>query len=663
MKTFFRDGTNGRMGVGLFVMTFLAFSPVLRNSFIGLDDGVYITQNPNVSAGLTWEGFKWAFQPGYSANWHPLTWLSHMLDVQLFGMNPAGHHLVNLLFHCMNAVMLFAFMASTTRARGRSALVAALFAVHPLHVESVAWAAERKDVLSTFFMFLALLAYARWARQEVHDRHASTPTTSAKWYYLSALLFVLGLMSKPMLVTVPFVLLLIDFWPLNRFSLQLGGLERRSPGWGRLLLEKAPFFVLAAGSSGITVLAQQKGEAFWLQLPLLSRMGNAIASYAQYLLKTLWPFDLAVFYPHPDARYPLSTQWPSWVVVTCAVLLAVSCVAVFLPVVRKNFPWLTTGWLWFLGMMVPVIGIVQVGLQGMADPYTYVPLVGVFICLVWSGERCLRQAPQARSVVPVIILGFCSVLTYAQASRWRNNLTLFEHALAVTRNNPVAHFQVGTDYGKKGDLAKAEAHFRAALEADPKYYRAHYSLGLLLEGLGKPAEAAEHYQRVLAASPESAGVRTRLAACLAAMGQQQEAVRQYQKSLETDPLSAEAHHNLAALYVTQGQRDQAVEHFAQSARLQEDVPDALADAAEELLRRGRFQEAEARFAGLAAFDPGIPFYHVGRGRAYIGLNQPERAKASFDEAIRLLPGDVSLREAVEKWMTGRPGTNQPGSPY
>jgi hypothetical protein len=529
----------------LSLITLAAYWPVLHNDFVHFDDTDYVTENIHVLTGLTWENIAWAFSNGYASNWHPLTWLSHMLDIQLFGLNPIGHHLTSLLFHLANTLLLFAVLGRMTGAIRRSAFVAALFAVHPLHVESVAWVAERKDVLSMFFLMLTLWAYARYVevqspKSKVQRReskvqaqepasgithHASRITFHVSCYYLLSLLFfACGVMSKPMLVTVPFVLLLLDYWPLGRLEVQSPKSKVQSPSAeGKirnaesrithyaafftfhlsrstllaLLLEKLPFLALAAASSAITFLVQQGGHATSIGLPLGPRLANAVASYLKYLGKTVWPVDLAVFYPHPDLRYPISNQWPLWQIVSVALLLAaVSGLAI---VRRKREPWLATGWFWYLGTLVPVIGIVQVGGQAIADRYTYIPLIGIFICFVWGAAEffpyCWRQhqvapssSPGPQPAVPTwsqasypawlrvalgtaggLVLVACVVLTRAQAAYWRNNSILFEHALAVTSDNPIAEYNVGSDLARAGQYQQALPHFQAAAEADPTY--------------------------------------------------------------------------------------------------------------------------------------------------------------------------------------------------
>ena len=364
--------------LALALVTFALYAPMLRHGFINLDDQQYITANDHVRAGLTWSGVVWAFKTSEAANWHPLTWISHMTDCQMFGLNAGGHHLVNLLFHIANTLLLFFWLNKLTGALGRSFFVAALFAWHPLHVESVAWAAERKDVLSAFFWMLALIAYARFANL------SKVQSPKSKVFYILALfLFACGLMSKPMVVTLPFVLLLLDFWPLQRFPIS----DFRFPVFFRLVLEKIPFFALAFASCLITYLVQKSGGATWSQaaLPFHARIANALVAYVRYISKTFWPADLAVIYPY-------SRHWPAVLVGGAALVLA-AWTGLFLWRARRN-PHLIVGWLWFLGTLVPAIGLVQVGSQSMADRYTYIPGIGLFIVIVWGANDLLSRRPE-----------------------------------------------------------------------------------------------------------------------------------------------------------------------------------------------------------------------------------------------------------------------------
>jgi tetratricopeptide (TPR) repeat protein len=538
----------------LALVTLAAFWPVFQNDFIKLDDRQYVIENPHVLGGLTWENAKWAFQSGYASNWHPLTWLSHMLDVQLFGVNPGWHHFVNLLLHIANTVLLFLILKRMTGAVWRCVFVAALFAVHPLHVESVAWVAERKDVLSTFFFMLTLLAYVQYAEQSKTQN-----SKSRLWYAFALVLFALGLMSKPMLVTLPFILLLLDFWPLQRLQPQT---------IIRLALEKVPFMCLAAISSVLTFLAQAKGHNVSVGLPLDSRLANAIASYLKYLGKTIWPVDLAVFYPHPDIRYPLSNQWPTWQI--CAAALLLVLVSAFALLRCKRQPWFAVGWFWYLGALVPVIGIVQVGGQALADRYTYIPLIGVFICVVWAVSDFLAGTRFAKPVLAttgMLVIVACAATTHRQVEYWRNDFTLFEHTLAATSDNAVAHYHVGAELEDQGKYELALTHFRAALVCDPAYADAYCNMGYTLYAQGKADEAMKQYQTAIRLQPWHAQARTSLGAILWMRGQRDEALEQYTEALRLRPDLAQAHLNMGIALSTLGRQDEAFNEYAEAFRL------------------------------------------------------------------------------------------------
>ncbi|MGO8675085.1 MAG: tetratricopeptide repeat protein [Limisphaerales bacterium] len=497
------DQSRSALGIAvlLAVVTLAAYWPVLNGDFIRLDDGAYVVRNPQVREGLNWANVAWAFRSGIQGNWHPLTWLSHMLDVNLFGLWAGGHHLVNLLFHVLNSLLLFLWLRRATGALWRSAMVGALFALHPLHVESVAWVSERKDVLSAFFFLLMLWSYLRYARA----RGTSSGTArSALWYSLTLLLFVLGLMSKPMLVTAPFVLLLLDRWPLER-----------TLGPRRLLFEKVPMFCLAFVSSVVTYRVQAQAHTTWLHLPVGVRLDNAVVSYVKYLAKTLWPAHLAVFYPHPDLAYPESHQWPAWGIgLALLLLLALSA---WVLSQTKRAPWLAVGWFWYLGTLVPVIGLVQVGLQGMADRYTYIPLIGIFLAAVWGVDEFVRRpaaespggggqsgfaGPRVAAALAAVALIVCVGFTRRQAGYWRTNLGLFEHALDVTPRNALAQFHIGSELGVQGQFTQAEAHFEAAVAADPTFAQPYFSLGLILDAQGKPRQAVTNFQQVIKLWPD-----------------------------------------------------------------------------------------------------------------------------------------------------------------
>jgi tetratricopeptide (TPR) repeat protein len=551
----------------LSMVTIAALWPITRCGFINYDDEDYVTENPQVSAGLTARGVAWAFGTGWAANWHPLTWVSHMLDAQFYGLSPAGHHLTSLGLHVVNTMLVYLVLNSLTAAHWRSAIVAGLFGLHPLHVQSVAWIAERKDVLSGVFFLLTVWAYVKYVSGATcqvsgvaqvsgvecrgKERKTSEPLSritnhAPRFYLLSLLLFALGLMSKPMLVTLPFVLLLLDYWPLGRVTGDewrvsranaVGNAPRStlhappcSPPTLRLcLLDKIPFFILSAASCVTTFLVQQHSGAVASVrvFSFADRLGNAVVSYARYLGKTFWPDQLAVFYPHPNA-------WGFWQIAGAAALVVlVSGLAVFL---ARRFGFLFTGWFWFVGMLVPVIGLVQVGEQAMADRYTYLPLIGLFVAATWGIAELAARAQVPRTIltpIAVMLLGACVIAANFQTRYWQNSKTLFAHGLEVTPNNAVAHF----------GLAKA-----------------------LCEE-GRREAASEELRQALALEPGFAKARGQLAYVLCARQQFEEGIKQYTEALANAPDLVEALNNLAWIYATHP--DPKFRNGAQAVRLAE----------------------------------------------------------------------------------------------
>ena len=486
--------------VGLAAVTIIVYAQVIRCDFVDLDDGVYVFENWHVRNGLNLQDVAWAFTTGNSANWHPMTWLSHMVDSQLFGSQAGYHHMVGLLFHVANTLLLFLLLQKLTGAVWRSAFVAGFFALHPLHVESVAWVAERKDVLSTFFLFLTVWAYADFVR-----------TRKRRQYLLALLLFALGLMSKPMLVTLPFILLLLDYWPLNRFQLapqaSADNSMRLRPSVPKqlsrsvlpLVREKIPFFAISAMSAIVTYLVQKAGGAVQATeaLTLDSRIANAIHSYVAYLVKAIWPSSLIVYY-----RYILP-GYPSYEIVMAAlVLLAITAIALYW---SARFPYLVFGWLWYLGTLVPVIGLVQVGGQAMADRYTYIPLIGVFVALVWAVQeaRAARRSMQrALSAAGALLLVACAVTTWHQVHYWSDTVTLMAHALDVDPNNYLAQELMGTGLAKRGDYQGAVTHYEAALRFQPSNTHIMCNLAMALDKIGKTNEGLEN---IVAGIKDNAG--------------------------------------------------------------------------------------------------------------------------------------------------------------
>ncbi len=528
------------IAIGLAIATLLAYSPVFGNRFVMLDDPLYLTNNSRVQDGLSVDSVRWAFTTLDASNWHPLTWLSHMLDVSLFGLDPAGHHAMNLFFHILNSLCLFVVLRRMTGEELESALVAALFALHPLHVESVAWAAERKDVLSTFFLVATVGAYARYA-----DRKGA-------WNYLLAfVLFALGLLAKPMLVTTPFLLLLLDFWPLGRREGALPHLREmtvlRPEAVARAVLDKVPFLLLAAGSSAVTLVAQSRARAVVsMVFPLDERLRNAVVACVRYIGKGAFPESLAVLYPH-DA-----VSIPAWKVACAGLFLAgvtFACVRL-----RRKMPFLAVGWFWFLGTLVPVIGIVQVGEQSMADRYSYVPFIGLFIVVAWGGAACARAwrvPPRAVAVAAFAWLLLLSAVTWRQAGYWRDTITLARHAVSATGNpsrmrqmlgiasgekgqellaqgktteaidflleadrynpyDPLTVYSLGIAFARSGKLAEARPFLEKAVDIEPGWPLARMSLGLLYHDLGEKGLAADQYREVLRIDPSNAAARARL---------------------------------------------------------------------------------------------------------------------------------------------------------
>ena len=539
-------------GLLLFLITLVAYLPVLRNGFVNYDDPDYVTENRVVQQGLTGEGFQWAFTQWHASNWHPLTWLSHMADCEMFRLNPAGHHLVNLLFHTVNAVLLFWLWRRLLDDAWSAAFIAALFAWHPLHVESVAWVSERKDVLSTFFGLLALLSYVQHARRQnegIQGGKVPGNSSGAFWlsrsYWLALVFFACSLMAKPMLVTLPFVMLLLDFWPLRRprtlFSLGL---------------EKWPFLLLVIGSCAITILAQrQEAMASFAKCPPGLRLENAVVAYAGYLQQTIWPMKLAVFYPLPDV-----IAWP--------VLMAAGAVLVFISVLvwftARYRPYLLVGWLWYLGTMVPVIGLVQVGDQAMADRYTYFPLIGIFLGVTLLLKEAAARLQISRAVavfVAVTVLGACLTLTVRQLGYWRDSETLFTHALAVTKNNALAHLNLGEAYQEEQRSAEALAQYQQVLQLDPGRQEADNNIARLLNDEGRPEAALEYSRTAVRLNPRSPSLHASLGIILFELKRFDEAQGEFSEALRLDADNVSAHFMKARTCLKQGDDQAALVHL------------------------------------------------------------------------------------------------------
>jgi protein O-mannosyl-transferase len=586
----------------LAVLTLAVYWRVLSCEFIDYDDPDYFSRNPQVLAGLSWAGIGWAFTTFSSANWHPVTWLSLMLDATLFGAGPAGPHLTNVLLHTANAVLLFWLLWRLTARIWPGAAAAALFAWHPLHVESVAWVAERKDVLSGLFFMLTLLAWERYAR----SKQTLNPQLSALNYSLAVCFFALGLMSKPMLVTLPFVLLLLDFWPLKRFAicdLRFAIL--------RLVGEKIPFFLLAAASCVVTFIAQRQGGAVValtrLSLPL--RLENAFVSYARYLGKTFWPTALATPYPHPEfwLAHPPPGFWSAglvWFSVALVAGLTVAAVWCW-----RKFPFVTVGWLWFIGTLVPVIGLVQVGTQSMADRYTYLPLIGVFIIFTWGVAEIQARWRLSRAGMAWLAAGLlaaCAARARNQMEVWQNDGSLFFHALTVTRNNYVACVNLGTWFSKNGQIDETLRCFDMALKMNPSDPLVLYDVGNAYAKIGYWDEAIGQYRRALQITPDEPDILNNLGLALSATKQYPEAAARFEAALKLKPDLSGAHNNLAAVLYMEHRYAEAAEHYREAIRLAPDDPRIQVNLGDTLVRLGQPAEARRCYQAALRLNPGDP---------------------------------------------------------
>jgi len=577
-----------RLGIciSLAVLTWVVFGQLLQYDFINYDDPRYVYENTNITNGLTIGGIAWAFTHIHSMNWHPLTTISHMLDCQLYGLKPGAHHFTNVLLHSIAAILLLLVLQrmtggpSGTGSIWRSAFVAAVFAIHPLRVESVAWIAERKDVLSGVFFMLTLLTYFRYVR------------VRSIGHYLTVLfMFALGLMCKPMLVTLPFVLLVLDYWPLGRIRGQKSDVSGHE-NLVMLVVEKIPLVGLSAISSVVTFLAQRGAVGWTEQLPVLARINNAVVTYAAYMWQMLWPVKLAVFYPHPESRLPL------WEIILCLLLLiGITAAAV---VLRKSRPYFITGWLWYLGMLVPVIGLVQVGWQGRADRYTYLPQIGLYIAITWGIADVTAAWRWQREILTAgtaIVVGLLSWRASVQASYWRDSETLFTHALAVTSNNDVAENNLGIVFLQKGNLDEAISLLQAAVDLRPENSPAHENLAKALLQKGQVTDALVHYRRLLELQPDNIEVHNIVGTVLIQQGQAREAVEEWQKVLAIQPDNGNAMSNLAWVFATSP--DDSLRDGAKAVQLAEQamrisggrIPIIFRTLAAAYAENGRFSEA------------------------------------------------------------------------
>jgi protein O-mannosyl-transferase len=653
----------------LTVAVIIAFRQVNQCDFISYDDPLYVTENTHIMNGVTVDAVRWAFTNTYANFWHPLTMISLMLDDEFFGLNPRWYHLTNLLLHMANTLLLFSVFNRMTKAPWRSAFVAALFALHPLHVESVAWVAERKDVLSSFFWMLTLGAYIHYVE---HPRFRS---------YLAVLTFLaLGLMAKPMLVTLPFVLLLLDYWPLQR--LQGAGSGKRGAGsenentslvaeplfankrkgkssrkltvqaivqeekpadgkyqWASvrpLLIEKMPFFAMAAISSIVTFFVQQKGGAVASLevIPLGVRMANAFVSYIIYIGKTIWPNNLAVLYPYQG--------WlPFWHVLGAALLLVAVTTTVILK--AKRFPYLAMGWLWFAGTLVPVIGIVQVGQQAMADRYTYVPLIGLFIMAAWGIPELLKNWRYRKEVLAemsALILTCLFILTWAQAGYWRSNITLFSHALEATSDNYLIQENRGVAYAKLGNYSRAIEDYDRAIEINPKHVDTYNERGAAYAKLGNYSRAIEDYERAIGINPESVLSYVYRGAAYIELANPGQALSDYDRAIGIDPENPDGYANRGAAYDKLGNYRQAVSDFDRAIEINSEYAWAYNGRGASYAKLGNFSQANSDYDKAIEIKPEYAEAHYNRGVLYQGLGNHRQAIEDYSRAIEIKPDYV-----------------------
>lgn len=630
----------GKTGLAclLVVATFAVYSHVRQHEFVNYDDPNYLTENPHVHDGLTWSGIVWAFTSTDDGNWFPLTRLTHLIDWQLFGAWSGGHHLVSLAIHLLATLLLFAAWLRMTRATWPSFVVAAIFALHPLHVESVAWAAERKDVLSGLFWFATILAYAYYAEQP-----------SARRYALVVGSFVLGLLSKSMIVTLPFVLLLLDLWPLGRLaraapaSARSDGRRKREaaeqrsrfrPGSiGALIREKGLLFALTAVACVVTFTTQQAGGAVIStdSIPVGLRVSNAIVSYVVYLWSAIWPAKLAVFYPHPISI-------PIWQVVGAAVVLAAITGLVIRARVQR--PYLLVGWLWYLGTLVPVIGLVQVGAQSHADRYMYVPLVGLTVMAVWSVGELVARRPAARVPIVATATAACAALALAcwlQVQHWQSSHTLFAHAVAVVPDNFVADNNLGEALREDGQIDEAIALYHDAIRVKPTYADAQNNLGEALMKRGDPAEAIAFLAEAIRLSPQDPDPYVNLGSALSKVGRIQESIAAYQGAIRLAPDSADARTGLAASLVAAGDEAGGLETGLAAARLDPNSGIAHYNAGRLLAQAGRLEESAAEYNQAIRLMPDFHEAHFNLGIVLASLQHMPEAIGEFRTAIRLKP--------------------------
>jgi tetratricopeptide (TPR) repeat protein len=619
-------------------LTLVIYAQVYTFEFINFDDNLYVTDSPHTQAGLSLEGIRWAFTTGRASNWHPITWISHMVDVQLFGERPGAHHLVNVLLHATNAALLFWLLRRMTLNLWASAFVAALFAVHPLHVESVAWVAERKDVLSTLFWLLTTLAYCAYVRRGGIARYA-----------LMAALFAIGLMTKPMLVTLPATLLLLDYWPLGRVAPD----RPAAPQLAKLLIEKLPLFALAIASSAATYWAQHEGQSIAAIdiLPMYLRVANAAVVYLRYLLMMVWPTGLAPFYPHPGPDLPM------WQVAVAALFLLP--ITAFAIARARRQPYLLVGWLWYLGTELPVIGLVQVGAQGHADRYTYVPLIGVFIMIAWGIPALaakMRVPRAALAAAAGVVVAALSVTAVVQASYWHDSITLFQHTLEVTSRNHLAHKNLGVAFANQHHYKEAIEHYQKAIQLKPEDPDLYYNLGNALNEMDRTDDAIAQYEKALKVRPDHAETHYNLGNALAKKGDYEGAVAHYREVVARQPEHLGAHINMGNALALLGRPADATKEFRTALDLEPNNLEALINIGNALSEQNQLDDAVAYYRKAIPLKPNHPDTHCNLAYSLVRQQKLQEALDEFRETVRLDPTNARAQQnvkALEAQLAGK----------
>jgi tetratricopeptide (TPR) repeat protein len=636
------------IAVLLLLATLAVFSQVRSYEFVSLDDPVYISANPNVRAGLSSESMVWAFTTNRDGNWFPLTWLSHMLVYQFFGPQSGFHHLANVLLHILSTLLLFALFRRMTGSSWRSAFVACLFALHPLHVESVAWVSERKDVLCGFFWILAIWGYLHYVER---PRPGS--------YLLVLVPFCLGLMSKAMIITLPFVLLLLDVWPLRRIRLAKSPLagkpnrkaeaDRKARSVAAIFWEKVPLLALSAAMSVVTYKVQQSGGAVvstdWI--PFGTRLGNALISYLAYVAQMVWPVRLSVFYPYP-------MNLPGWQVAGAAVVLAaITILALHL---LRRLPYMAVGWFWYLGTLVPVIGLIQVGMQSQADRYTYFPLIGISILAAWGVPDLLHRWPGAKFALAcstITACSACTLLTWYQIQVWQNSTSLYQHALRATPGSHMGHYGMGGVLRNQGRLEEAIPYYVEAIRLAPRLASAHGGLGGVLLSLGRVDEAIAQFSEAIRLHPDSIEDHINLGIALSTLGKVSDAIARFQEAIRINPGSANAHYNLGRAYANAGNVDEALAQFNETIRLQPDNAEAHYNLGSILAGQGRLVGAVEAFNAAIRIRPDYASAHNNLGGALAQLGKIDEAITHFTEALHISPDFVEARRNLENALTLR----------